>query len=111
MNASELATLMLKWEEVKYQLDIIESEIKTAVLQIGKTQTVGRVRATFTNGTRKFDYQGAAETMSTQEGFADIRTASSKLVVDWKAVCEHYKIKDVPILSQSEPAVNLRFVE
>ena len=111
MNASELALMMLKWEEIKFQLDLVESEIKRAVLEIGKTQTVGRVRATYSSGSRKFDYQGAAERNSAIDGFADIRTAASKLVVDWKAVCEHYGIKDIPVESQSIPSVSLRFVD
>ena len=50
MDASELAAKMLQWEEVKRSLDALTEEIQAAVLAIGKTQTVGNVRASFAAG-------------------------------------------------------------
>lgn len=61
MNNSELAALMLEWEITQRSADEIAAQIKSAVLSIGKTQTVGNVRATYTAGRRTFDYQGAID--------------------------------------------------
>ena len=59
MDNSQLAALMLQWEQVQRQADALRAQIEAAVLSLGKTQTVGNVRATFSAGRRTFDYQAA----------------------------------------------------
>jgi hypothetical protein len=54
MNASELAQAMLLWEQKRRELDMLEAEIKAAVLAIGKTQTVGSVRASYSAGRKSY---------------------------------------------------------
>jgi len=44
MDSNELARKMLAWGELQEQAAELEAEIKEAVLEIGKTQTVGNVR-------------------------------------------------------------------
>ena len=61
MDASTLATIMLAWETAQRQADALRADIETAVLALGKTQTVGNVRATFSQGRRTFDYQAAID--------------------------------------------------
>ena len=56
MNASELALMLLAWEQKKQELDLMEAEIETAVLEIGETQTVGNVRASYRKGRRVLDW-------------------------------------------------------
>ena len=46
MNSSELAQKMLEWEQTQVKADALALEIREAVLSLGKTQTVGNVRAT-----------------------------------------------------------------
>ena len=61
MNATELATKMLEWETTQRSADMLRAEIEAAVLVVGKTQTVGNVRATFSAGRRTFDYRAAVD--------------------------------------------------
>jgi hypothetical protein len=107
MNASELAQKMLEWEQIKRQLDTIGNEIEAAVLEIGKTQTVGNVRATFSNGRKTYDYQAAAD------GHPMVSDATkslfSKTVIDWQAICQHVGIKKVPF-TQGEPSVSIKLL-
>ena len=59
MNASNLAQLMLDYEAMQRRADELRKDIETIVIAIGKTQTVGNVRATYTAGRRTFDYEAA----------------------------------------------------
>ena len=59
MNASQLAGLMLEWEAAQRKADELRLDIEDLVLALGKTQTVGNVRATFSAGRRTFDYRAA----------------------------------------------------
>jgi hypothetical protein len=109
MEASELASKMLEWERKKRELDALEDEIVQAVLAVGKTQTVGNVRATYSGGRKSYDYQAAAD------GHPMVSDATVELFtvvtsrVDWKKICEHAGIDDVPF-TQSEPSVTLKML-
>ena len=59
MDNSQLAARMLDWEIMQRRADELRAEIEAAVLALGKTQTVGNVRATFSAGRRTFDYEAA----------------------------------------------------
>lgn len=61
MDASTLASLMLDYEAAQRRADALRTQIEAAVLEIGKTQTVGNVRATFSAGRRTFDYHAAID--------------------------------------------------
>jgi len=109
MNASELALKMLEWEKARRDLDLLESEIKEAVLELGKTQTVGNVRATFTNGRSIYDYEGAARKAEFPDDVIDVH---SKTVVDWKKICETAQIMDtVQVISKTKPSVSIKLME
>ena len=107
MNASELANLMLKWEELRKQLDDIEATIRLEVLAVGKTQTVGNVRATFNNGRRTFDYETPAKPIAPPELVMQHTEIIEK--IDWKSICD--EVGATPILvSQTEPSVNVKLL-
>jgi len=109
MNASELATKMLEWEKARRDLDLLESEIKEAVLEIGKTQTVGNVRATFSSGRITYGYEEAANKADAPTELIDVH---SKTVVDWRKVCEVMNIiDDVQAIKKSEPTVSIKLME
>ena len=110
MEASELAVKMLEWERVKLQLDALAEEITQAVLAVGKTQTVGNVRATYSGGRKSYNYQDAADGHPmVSDATLDLFTRTV-VTVDWKKVCEHVGIEDVPF-KQSEPGVTLKTLE
>ena len=109
-DLSALARDMLKWEQKKRELDELEQAIKDTVLQIGKTQTVGNVRATFSNGRKSYDYEGAIHNYHAQKPlppdfWAEYRTTD----YDWRAMVQELEIGAVPF-SQSPPSVSLKLM-
>ena len=112
MNGSELAMKMLEWERVKRQLDEIEDEIETTVLEIGKTQTVGNVRATYSAGRKTYDYKAIAEAHPMVSESTIGLFSKAIVAVDWRGVCEHIGIEpdDVPF-TKSAPGVSVKLLE
>lgn len=110
MEASVLAGKMLEWERKKRELDTLENEIAQAVLVMGKTQTVGNVRATYSGGRKSYDYRGAADGHPmVSDATLDLFTRTA-VTIDWKKICEHVGIDDMPF-TQSAPAVTLKILE
>ena len=109
MNNSELAMKMLEWEQMRNRLSAIEKEIQDAVLALGKTQTAGNVRATFSNGRKTYDYESAASfhPMFNEATRALFTQTIEK--VDWKAICEHMGVDDLPF-TQTEPSVTVKLI-
>jgi len=112
MDASVLAVKMLEWERLKRALDLLAERIQSAVLEIGKTQTVGNARASYSAGRKTYDYQEAAD------GHIHVGEATVSLFttiipqtesVDWRAICKHAGIEDIPF-TQSEPKVTLKLL-
>jgi len=106
MDKKELATKLLEWGEAKEALEALEQEIKDAVLTLGNTQTVGNVRATYSNGKTTFDYEaaGASADQATIE-------ANTKTVVDWRGVCQDLEIDNIPVLKRSAPSVTVKLID
>lgn len=106
MNATELATRMLEWETTQRAADALRKEIEAAVLERGKTQTVGNVRATFSAGRKTYDYETPITSLENWqvrcEGFMQVSW-------DYKAACAAFGI-DAPVKSQSEPSVSLKLL-
>ena len=134
MNATELATLMLEWETTQRAADALRAEIEAAVLALGKTQTVGNVRATFSAGRRTFDYRAAVETATLEPGalvpfenlqidyFSAVETAIgtgllpgeyltpfTETVIDYTAAAKGLNL-DAPVKSQLAPSVTLKLL-
>lgn len=128
MNASELATKMLDWEAKKFELDNIEEEIKQAVLELGSTQKVGNVMASYTSGRRKLDYEipgklapkDVIDLNTTESEFVDWEAAKplidpdiiaefTKITrsINWSAVCKSAKIDPV-VLEEGTPSVTVK---
>jgi hypothetical protein len=108
MNASELAKLMLDWEIVQKEQLARETIIKETVLQIGQTQTVGNVRTTYSQGRKTYCYEAAAQARKPEIGM-DILEPCSKLVIDWKMVCEKAEVADIPF-DQGEPSMTVKLL-
>ena len=112
MDATELAVNMLKWERLARKMDALATEIKVAVLDIGKTQTVGNVRASYNKGRTRYDYQAAADghkmvSEATVSVFTTIVPQTKK--VDWRSICMHVGIMDIPF-TQAEPSVTIKLL-
>ena len=109
MNASELATKMLEWEQAKRGLDALTAEIEAAVLEVGQTQTVGNVRATYSGGRTSYDYQAAG--VNAPAGVvADYTKTVTTTTTDWKTICDVEHIADIPF-TQSAPSVTVKLLK
>jgi len=133
MDLSELAAAMLRWENQRKELDELETEISSVVLVIGKTQTVGNVRATFRSGRNDYDYCGPGAVahqdiinkyshteleinwmeVAKEAGYTtEQREKHTKSIrsTNWVEVCKDAKIAPV-VLSQGEPSVKIKLME
>jgi len=127
MNSSELASKMLEWERIRKELDAIEASIKESVMELGKTQTVGNVTASYRSGTRTFDYQASCatvdgETLSKYSTARDIinwdavadevpevvsRFTVRTFDYDYKGICKELDIEPI-VIGQTEPSVSIK---
>ena len=132
MDNSEFAILMLEWESAQRKADELAGHIKAVVLAIGKTQVVGNVRATYSEGRRVFDYRAAVDNAelapgslapweSLQIDYADAFRAAvddglvsigylvpfTSTIIDYAAASKGLKLV-APVSSQAEPSVTLK---
>jgi len=138
MNETELAMKMLQYGDLKATLDVLEAQIKIAVLERGKTQTVGNVRASYSTGRKTYDYEAtinAAESAgqlepgclapfeaysvdyeAAVEGFkaAGLIDDSDldmfgKIAVNYREACKTFGLEGV-VTSQQEPSVTVKLL-
>ncbi len=110
INMSELAKMMLQWELAQRKADEIKEAIQDTVLQIGKTQTVGNVRASYSAGRKSYDYKEAAyDHPMVGRATIELFTTTPVPTIDWRGICKHVGIDDVPF-TQSEPRVTVKLV-
>ena len=108
MDLSALAQDMLTWEKKRRELDNLEQAIKDTVLQLGQTQTVGNVRATYSKGRRSYDYRAAIS----DHGYRSPSQLSPwrKVTYDYRQACNELGIEDIPF-TQGEPSVSLKLIK
>lgn len=106
MDSSELASKMLAWEKLQREAAVLEAEIAAAVFELGKTYTVGNVRASYTKGRTLYDYEGTWRSLHS-ETEPDARY--QKVIYDYKSALPH----DASILIKSEsmPSVTIKLME
>jgi len=107
MDATELAKKMLEWQEAQAKADLLKMDIEVAVLELGKTQTVGNVRATYSAGRKSYDYEDGWRRHGYGTG-VDIEKFQ-KVSYDYRKACESAGITgaDIPF-TQSAPSVSLK---
>jgi len=110
IDLSALARDMLLWEQKRRELDDLEQAVKDAVLRLGKSQTVGNVKATYTSGRKTYDYEGTAVQAGLAEN-VELVGMFSHLVTDWRALCKAANVDEILIKSQSSPGVSLRLTK
>lgn len=122
LNPSELAALMLEWEQVQRKADALKAQIESAVMAIGATQQVGNVKATYSKGRMSYDYEAAVSSRLEAARNDEAEMVRLRAIVDaftttrtstrWREVCEAMGIsKSVKPFSQSEPSVSLKLFE
>ena len=105
MDMSYLAKKMLEWEQARRMCDELEAAIRDSVLQLGKTQTVGNVKATYSKGRKRYDYFQAGGAAS--PGIVLECTTTPAPKTDWRAVCKAAGITEIPF-TQSDPSVSVK---
>ena len=108
IDLSELARLMLSWEKLKKDLAVYEDAIIDTVLTLGKTQTVGNIRASYSGGHKTYDYETAGE--SAPNNIID-RHVETKMIINWRGVCQDagIDIDDIPF-TKSPPRVTVKLL-
>jgi len=107
-RARTLALLLLKWEEHREQLDALETDIQGIVLSLKRTQVVGNVRATYSAGRKRYDYETALRGHDITDDSMQAHTTITT-TVDWRALCKHLEIAQGTIpCEQSAPSVTIK---
>ena len=138
MDASTMASLMLDYEAAQRKADALRADIEAAVLALGKTQTVGNVRATFSAGRRTFDYRAAVDAAEAagqlepgslapwesdkidyfeavqsaiQDGYFDSRylTPFTETVIDYPAAAKGLGL-EAPVIDQKPASVTVKLL-
>lgn len=108
-DRSALARLMLRWERQTRLLDEIETAIKDTVLQLEETITTGNVRATYSAGRKRYDYETPA-----QQAPDDVIAAHTVTVTktDWRTIAlqELGLPKEDLQFTQSSPSVTIKLL-
>ena len=105
MNASELAKIMLEYEESQGYADALRKKIEDAVMELQSTQKVGNVTATYRKPRKTYNYEKAAEGVdgSVIVQFTEIPAPR----VDWRKICAYAEIEEIPY-TESEPSVSVK---
>ena len=111
MNLSALARDMLVWERKRRELDELEAAIKDSVLQLGKTQTVGNVRATYSNPRNSYDYEGGVEAAELDnETYNRLVGKHTKRTIDWRGLCKDEGIDPIVTPGSGPGSVSLKLI-
>jgi len=109
-KAKRLAADLFEWGELAEKMARLEERIKPQVLELGKTQTVGNVRATFSQGRRAYDYRGAFYNHFAGKPLPrDLMAEYEQPNYDWKALCENQEITNIS-WAQSPPSVKIKLL-
>ena len=113
MNMRELAQAMLEWEELKTKEAAIEKKIEAAVLELKKTQQVGNVRASYSAGTRSFDYESLSSKATKEQIEKHTKTEVITKVDHRKIVLEELGIiqDEVPFTYSRGESVKLKLTD
>lgn len=99
MKKRELAEKLLELGDLMRQVEKLQAELEPVILELGKTQVVGDVRATYSKGRGKTDYQKAVEDSKIDP------TGFEKVAYDYKKCCEYYLIDTEKYYTPGEPTV------
>jgi hypothetical protein len=104
-----LTELMIRYEGLKKACDALEASIKEEILKLGKSQSVGNVKATFTKGRKTINYQAIAEPLAPIE-IVDKYTSKK---VDWRKVFGEIDAENDIIEANTtigDPSVSIKIV-
>ncbi len=109
MKASILATKMLRLEDLWERVADLEDEIKDAVFDLQKTQTVGTVRASYSGGRKSYQYALCGLDASQEIIDNNTKIIPEQHKVNWRAVCQEAELEVT--FTQSAPTVTLKAIK
>jgi len=109
----ELAEAMIDYSKLSRELEALEAMISRTVLSLGKTQTVGDVRATYSNGRGSYDYESAAREMLSEDRICQLTPDHTKSSVDWRSLCKSAGIDNLSefYTQTSGPSVSIKRIK
>lgn len=114
MDSNELAKKMLEYGELSAKLSEIETEIKAAVLELGKTQTVGNVRATYSQPRKTYQDWESAVMEAEPEGLDTEKYTEvipAQVVVNWQKAATDFGIeRKAWIAEDAKPSVTVKII-
>jgi hypothetical protein len=113
IDKTKLAKDLLRWEELKIELDLLEKEISYQVFALEESYEAGNVRAVLNRGRRTYCYETAARSHNKfQPSLLQKFEIEPISKIDWKAMCEYLGIvkEDIPS-TQPNPFVKIELLE
>lgn len=80
-----LAEKIERWAKLQVEADILAAEITEEVMALKQTVKTGSAIATYSEGRGSYDYEEIAKYIEPDD---EVVKRNSKVVVDWRKVCE-----------------------
>ena len=112
MDSTQLAEAMLKYGKLMDEAAALETQIKAAVLEVGKTQTVGNVRATFSNPRKTYQSWEDAVMDNEPDGFVpEDYLVYAEPQMDWQKAGKDFGIeRESWIAEDAKPSVSVKLI-
>ena len=111
MTQRELAEKMLTWGDLQAQANALAAEIQAAVLDVGKTQTVGTVRVTYSQPRKGYDYKTFAvvHPPAVVKPYTETVTTTS---IDWRSLYTDVDIYYPGVVPENAtPSVTIKLLD
>ena len=106
VDMSQLAKVMLLWEEKQREADLMKDWIEAQALILQDTVTVGYVRVTYAQPRKSYDYETPCRELleDKEHGFWVERAMRehTKEVIDWRKVSKAEYVEVEPIVTEGE---------
>jgi len=103
---SQLAKVMLLWEEKQREADMMKAWIEQQGLILQDTVTVGYVRVTYSQPRKSYDYETPCRALleDDEHGFwvEKAMREHTKEVIDWRKVSKAEFVEVEPIVTEAE---------
>lgn len=107
MDMSEFARKALEWEELQRKADELAVKLEAATVELGKTQTIGNVRVSYSAKRGRYDYEAAWRDEYDHLPSSDYQ----KVTYDYRAACKDAEIDTAPFYSQtSGPSAKIKLL-
>ena len=86
---TDLIEKMLEWKKLQLAANELKTEIEAEVFEIGKTQTVGDIRVTYSKPSRSFLYEDAVKDSGLDYDTSEYETVK----VNWRKMAKDLNLE------------------